>query len=69
MEIVVTVDVDACMSSGECLHWAPGVFVHDERKKSTVVDVAAAPLDSIVEAARRCPNFAITVVADGEQLV
>lgn len=69
MDVVVTVDPGACMSSGECLYWAPGVFVHDEMRKSTVADVEARPLEVIIEAARRCPNFAIEVVVDGERIV
>lgn len=65
--VVVTVDRDACMGAQECMEVAPGVFRPDDAGKATVHDPAAADLDTVIEAARRCPNFAITVEVGGER--
>lgn len=70
MALEVTIDEAACMSARECSFYAPGVFENNEEDNGIayVVDVNAAPVDKIIEAARRCPNFAISVVRDGEKL-
>lgn len=71
MALEVKIDDGACMSARECSYWAPGVFDNDEENNGIafVVDVNAAPEDRVIEAARRCPNFAIEVIRDGEKLV
>jgi ferredoxin len=65
----VTVDAGACMGAGECSFHAPGVFDHDDAGIAFVVDANAAPEETVVQAARCCPNFAISVTKDGEKLV
>lgn len=68
MTIEVRIDEGACMGSHECSFWAPGVFDNREDGKAFVVDTTAQPRDKIVDAARRCPNFAIAVFEDGTQI-
>ncbi|GAG09920.1 unnamed protein product [marine sediment metagenome] len=70
MALEVTIDEGACMSARECSFYAPGVFENDEDNNGIayIVDVSAAPEEKVIEAARCCPNFAISVVRDGEKL-
>lgn len=65
-----TVDKAKCISSGDCLETAPGVFRFDENEKSEVYDQRGAPDSVIIAAARGCPAKAITVVDEetGTQL-
>ena len=64
--IVVTVDRDACMGAQECMEVAPQAFRRDSDGKAAVHDATAAGVDAVLEAAHRCPNFAITVELDGD---
>jgi ferredoxin len=58
--VTVTVDRDACIGAQNCLHFAPGVFAIDDEGLAVVVgDVASAPRDQLVTAARECPTAAI----------
>ena len=68
----VSVDVDRCCGSGQCVRQAPEVF--DQREADGIVVVReprpAPPLhDAVREAADVCPSAAITVaessVAEG----
>ena len=68
MGLEVRIDEGACMGSHECSFWAPGVFDNRDDGKAFVVDVDAQPEDKVIEAARRCPNFAIAVFKDGTQV-
>jgi ferredoxin len=65
----ISIDRDACMGSGNCAFWAPGVFDLDEDGIAIVVDPEAAPEDKIVLAAQGCPTQAISLVKDGAKLV
>lgn len=65
----IHVDSDLCMGTGECEHYAPGTFKIGDDGVSTVVSHDSDDEDAIVEAARRCPNFAITVLRDGRSLL
>ena len=65
----ISIDRGACMGSGNCSFWAPGVFDLDDEGIAHVVDVAACPEDKIVLAGQGCPTHAISVVRDGERLV
>lgn len=67
--VVVTIDRDACMGAQECMEAAPAAFRPDREGNSTVTDPLAADIDDVVEAASRCPNFAIAVEVDGERRV
>jgi ferredoxin len=69
MTFEVSIDEGACMGSHECSYWAPGVFDNREDGTAFVVDLGAAPEERIIEAARRCPNFAIRVTKDDQRVV
>ena len=57
----IEVDQDRCVSNAMCLTLAPGVFAHNERRQSEVVDPGGDSDDAVVEAAMSCPTAAITV--------
>jgi len=61
-KLVVTVNKPRCISSGDCVEVAPGVFQLDEEGKSEVYNATGASDDSIIAAARSCPVKAIIVV-------
>jgi ferredoxin len=65
----IQIDRDACMGSGNCSFWAPGVFDLDDDGIAIVLDVNAQPEDKVVLAAQGCPTQAITVLRDGEKVV
>jgi ferredoxin len=69
-KLVVTVNKVRCISSGDCVEVAPGVFQLDEEGKSEIYNPTGASDDSIIAAARSCPVKAITVVDEetGSQL-
>ncbi len=68
MALEIKIDREACMGSGNCSFWAPGVFDLDDDGISVVVDVEAAPEDKIILAAQGCPTQAISVFKDGQKL-
>jgi ferredoxin len=55
------VDRDACMGSGNCLFWAPGVFDLDEDGVAVVVGDATGRDEEVRQAAANCPTSAIRV--------
>jgi ferredoxin len=61
----INIDREACMGSGNCSFWAPGVFDLDDEGIAIVLDVSAATDDKIVLAAQGCPTQAIAIF-DGE---
>ena len=65
MALDIKIDREACMGSGNCAFWAPGVFDLDDDGIAIVVDVNAADDEKIVLAAQGCPTQAIAVF-DGE---
>jgi len=65
MALDITINRDACMGSGNCSFWAPGVFDLDDDGIAIVVDVTAAGTDKIVLAAQGCPTQAIAIF-DGD---
>lgn len=69
-KLKVTVNKGRCVSSGDCVDIAPGVFQLDADEKSEVYNEGGAANDVILAAARRCPVKAITVVDEesGAQL-
>ena len=69
MGIEISIDRDACMGSGNCQFWAPGVFDLDDEGIAHVVDPSAASEEKVVLAGQGCPTHAIGVARDGEQLV
>jgi ferredoxin len=69
MALEVTVDEGLCLGAQRCAYLAPAVFELNAAGQAEVLDPAAVPDEQLVEVARQCPNFAITVVRDGEVLV
>jgi len=65
----IRIDRDACMGSGNCGFWAPGVFDLDDDGIAIVVDPTAQPEEKIVLAAQGCPTQAIALFRDGEKIV
>ncbi len=67
--IAIEVDRALCYGFGDCVDSLPAVFALDDEDTAIVLDVDAAPVDDILEAAQNCPVDAIVVTGeDGEQL-
>ena len=67
----VAVDVDRalCYGFGDCVDTLPDVFALDDEDTAVVLNLDAAPVDDILEAAQNCPVDAIIVTDEnGEQL-
>lgn len=65
-----TVNKQRCISSGDCVETAPGVFRLDDEGKSEVYNQTGAADSVILAAARGCPAKAIGVIDEetGTQL-
>ncbi|MCB1005888.1 MAG: ferredoxin [Acidimicrobiales bacterium] len=68
MDLEIRVDRGTCIGSGQCVHWAPGVFDQDEGAISVVVDPRGEPAQTIVRAMTACPVHAITLHAGASTL-
>ena len=66
----VSIDRDACISSGNCVADSPGAFDFDDDDIAVVKDGAAElPDDRLLRVARNCPAGAIVLrVADGHEV-
>ena len=64
MALRIEIDREACMGSGNCNFWAPGVFDLDDDGIAIVVDPDGRAEDRIVLAVDGCPTKAITVWHD-----
>jgi ferredoxin len=62
----ISIDREACMGSGNCSFWAPGVFDLDDEGVAVVVDITAAPEEKVLLAAQGCPTQAIHLTRDGQ---
>ncbi len=60
---VELIDREACMGSGNCLYWAPGVFELDEDGVAVVCGDVAAHEERVRRAAENCPTGAIKLDA------
>ena len=60
----IEINREACMGSGNCQFWAPGVFDIDDDGIAVVLDPTAAPEEKVVLAVDGCPTKAITLVQD-----
>ena len=69
MALDIKIDRDACMGSGNCSFWAPGVFDIDDEGIAIVTDPSGDPDDKIVLAAQGCPTQAISVFDGDTKLV
>ena len=65
----VTVDAGSCMSAGECIFRAPHTFAFGDDDRSTVMSPVGDDEETIIAAARACPNFAISVRRGGTVVV
>ena len=63
----VRVDRDLCIGVGNCVAFAPTVFALDEQKKAVVLDASSVDEDTLLEAAKSCPEAAI-ILEDEEGL-
>lgn len=64
----VRADRDKCVSSGQCVMTAPGVFDQDEDEGVVVVKTSTPSPElaaDVRQAAVMCPAMAITVTEDG----
>jgi len=67
--VKVRVDRDLCIGVGNCVAYAPTVFVLDEENKAVVLDAASVDDETLLEAAGSCPENAIIVDGDeGNQI-
>lgn len=65
----VKVDREACIGVGNCVAFAPTVFQLDKENKAVVLDASSVDLDTLIEAAKSCPENAITIEDDeGNQI-
>ena len=55
------VDRDACMGSGNCVFWAPGVFDLDDDGIAVVRGDMAGHEEEVRTAAANCPTSAIRI--------
>jgi ferredoxin len=53
------IDRDACMGSGNCLFWAPGVFDLDDDGVAIVCGEMTGREEEVRKAADNCPTAAI----------
>lgn len=61
MDIEIQIDRERCIGSGQCVHWAPGVFDQDHDAIAVVVDPRGEPAEKIVKTVSNCPMHAITL--------
>ena len=69
MALRIEINLDACMGSGNCSFWAPGVFDLDDDGIAIVIDAEAADDEKIVLAGQGCPTQAISIFREGERIV
>ena len=63
------VDRDLCIGVGNCAAFAPTVFELDQENKAVVLDPSSVDDNTLLEAAKSCPENAIIVEDDeGRQL-
>jgi ferredoxin len=55
------IDREACMGSGNCSYWAPGVFELDDEGIAVVCGDLSGHEDEVRLAAKHCPTRAIRV--------
>jgi ferredoxin len=67
-ELQIAIDRGACMGAGECVFRAPHTFAFDTEGRSVVIGSGADDGEAVLDAARGCPNFAISVTRDGKPL-
>jgi ferredoxin len=67
--MTVKVDRELCIGVSNCVAIAPTVFELDDRNKVVVLDPGSVDEETLMEAARSCPQNAIIIEDDeGNQL-
>jgi ferredoxin len=67
--VKIRVDRDLCIGVGNCVAYAPTVFELDEENKAVILDPSSVDDNTLLEAAKSCPESAILVEDDkGNQL-
>jgi ferredoxin len=66
--LVVSVDRDRCQGAAECVFVAPASFRLDDTVRSVAVEPPGDADDVLIEAACSCPNSAIRVFRDGQEI-
>jgi ferredoxin len=67
--VKVRVDRDLCIGLGNCIAYAPTVFLLDEEGKAIVLDATSVDDETLMEAAESCPENAIIIDSDeGDQI-
>jgi ferredoxin len=65
----IRVDREACIGVGNCVAFAPTVFELDKENKAVVIDASSVDFNTLLEAAKSCPENAIIIEDDeGNQL-
>jgi ferredoxin len=65
----VKIDRELCIGVSNCVALAPTVFRLDDQNKVVVVDSASVDEETLMEAAKSCPENAIIIEDDdGNQL-
>ena len=60
----VRVDRELCIGVGNCVAFAPTVFMLDEERKAVVLDPSSVDEFTLLEAAKSCPESAIILEDD-----
>jgi len=65
----VKVDRESCIGVSNCVSIAPTVFKLDDQNKVAVLDPGSVDQETLIEAAKSCPENAIIIEDDdGNQL-
>jgi ferredoxin len=67
-ELEIRADLAACRGARACVRRAPATFSLDAQRKVVITRQPGDAEHAILDAARACPNFALTVFRGGEQL-
>jgi ferredoxin len=59
--LLIVVDRDRCIGSGQCTLYASGTFTQDEEAKAVVLDPAGDDPDAIRTAVEACPTRALQI--------
>ena len=66
--MIVSVDRDRCVGSGNCVFWAPATFTLDDDGVSVPVEPYGDDVERINVAAEGCPTRAISVTEVGSPI-
>jgi ferredoxin len=64
VKVKVKVDRESCIGVSNCVAIAPTVFKLDDQNKALVLDPSSVDEESLMEAAKSCPENAIILQDD-----